>query len=328
MDALRAEIATAIGPILAPGTTASARAKARSEEATEAFRQLERLVRDPFGEGPRALQEYWCAKAQAAGTNYAVRNVKGARWFKISKEHNERLDRILTENADWYGGGKDMSDETRQMLGMAARTLGPILRVWVQMVRPATVGSGPWTEEEARALLMTCVFQVWRDLVTSDSWMYAGLTVPTTRVATAASAADWSRALMFHARQQFSRLDQATIAKVLQQRAEMERTSVVEEFNAIKDDDERAAELIKKRLRIGRWALAAKGFRQYDADMFEFENEQRRRMGIVDAPVDPILLAGAAGPVAGAQDYGLGGVEGAVPEEGYDADQAADGDNY
>jgi hypothetical protein len=155
---------------------------------------------------------------------------------------------------------------------------------------------------------------------------FALFAAPATRLATASAVANWTRGLMYHYRQQYSRLEQENVAKILQQRAELERTSVVEEFKAIKDDDERAAELMKKRLRIGRWGLAAKGFREYDADMFEFENEQRRRMGIVDPPVDPILLAGAA-PAAAAQDYGLGGAGGA-PEAGYDAGQLADGDDY
>lgn len=320
-DELTAAVGTAIGPILPAGATG--RAKARSDEAAEAMRQLDRMVRDPFVEGPRIVNEYWCAKTEAAGTEFAVREVRGARWFSISKEHNERLNRILTENADWYAG--EVSDEMRRPLAAVGRTIGPLVRTWLRGVRTATT-VGPWTVEEARAVLKTLVLQAWRDAISSDSWMYREVAAPATRLAAAAGAANWTRGLMFHYRQQYSRLEQENIAKILQQRAELERTSVVEEFKAIKDDDERAAELIKKRLRIGRWALAAKGFREYDADMFEFENEQRRRMGIVDPPVDPILLAGAA-PVPAAQDYGLGGAGGAA-EEGYDANQAADGDDY
>lgn len=321
LDELSGEVATAIGPIV-PGATG--RAKARSEEAAEAMRQLDRIVRDPFGESPRTIQEYWCAKPQAAGSEFSVTSVKGSRWFAISKEHNERLNKILTENAGWYGG--EVRPSMRAPLKAIGVTLGPLLRTWSRAVRPATVGGGPWTQEEASAVLKTLILQAWRDAVTSSSWMYRDVAVPADRLAAATACADWTRALQFHYRQQFSKLEQENIARILQQRAEMERTSVVEEFKAIKDDDERAAELIKKRLRIGRWALAAKGFRQYDADMFEFEIEQRRRMGIVDPPVDPILLAGAA-PAPVAQDYGLGGAGGA-PEEGYDADQGADGDDY
>ena len=320
-DELTAEVAAAIGPILPAGTTG--RAKARSDEATEAMRQLDRMVRDPFVEGPRIVNEYWCAKAEAAGTQFAVREVRGARWFSISKEHNERLNRILSENADWYAG--EVTEDMRAPLAAVGRSIGPLVRTWLRSIRTATT-VGPWTVEEARSVLKTLVLQAWRDAVSSDSQMYSGVAAPATRLATASAVANWTRGLMYHYRQQYSRLEQENVAKILQQRAELERTSVVEEFKAIKDDDERAAELMKKRLRIGRWGLAAKGFREYDADMFEFENEQRRRMGIVDPPVDPILLAGAA-PAAAAQDYGLGGAGGA-PEAGYDAGQLADGDDY
>jgi hypothetical protein len=320
-DELTEAVGAAIGPILPAGTTG--RAKARSDEAAEAMRQLDRMVRDPFVEGPRIVNEYWCAKTEAAGTQFAVREVRGARWFSISKEHNERLNRILTENADWYAG--EVTEDMRGPLASIGRSIGPLVRTWLRSVRTATV-IGPWTIEEARAVLKTLILQAWRDAISSDSQMYRDVAAPATRLSTAAATANWTRGLMFHYRQQYSRLEQENIAKILQQRAELERTSVVEEFKAIKDDDERAAELMKKRLRIGRWGLAAKGFREYDADMFEFENEQRQRMGIVDPPVDPILLAGAA-PAAAAQDYGLGGAGGA-PEAGYDGDQGADGDDY
>lgn len=317
-DELATQVGAAIGPIL---PAATGRAKTRSDEAMTAMAQLDKMVRDPFVEGPRVVAEYWCAKAEAAGTGFAVREVRGARWFSISREHNERLNKIMRENADWYGG--EVTEAMQSPLAAVGRILGPLIRTWIRTVRTATL-TGPWTAEEARALLKTIVLQAWRDAVAGDSWIYRGVG-SVEAVSIAGQVANWTRALMYHYRQQFSRLDQENIAKILQQRAEMERTSVVEEFKAIKDDDERAAELLKKRLGIGRWALAAKGFREYDADMFEFEIEQRRRMGIVDAPVDPILLAGAA--PAGGQDYGLGGAGGA-PEAGYDANQAADGDDY
>jgi len=325
MDELTADVGAAIGPIVAGAAAAAAgRAKARSDEAAEALRLLDRMLRDPFVEGPRSVQEYWCAKPQAAGTDFGVREVRGARWFKISREHNERLNKILRENADWFGGA--VTETMRGPLRSLGSTLGPLLRVWVRSVRPAGFAEGAWTEAEARMVLKTVILQAWRDVAASDSWMYADVAAPAERIATTKACADWTRALMFHYKQQFGRLEQENIAKILQQRAELERTSVVEEFSAIKDDDERAAELMKKRLRIGRWALAAKGFRQYDADMFEFENEQRRKMGIMDPPVDPILLEGAAAP-AGA-DYGLGGAAGGAPEDGYDVDQGAAGDDY
>jgi hypothetical protein len=322
LDMLEQEVNEMIVP---PGTATTAAGRARGESARKVFKILVDLTEDPFIESPSAVQEYWCAKTQAASASFAVTEVRGARWMKISKAHNEQLNRVLTTNANWWGGAAP-SEHARIILGQVAKTLGPLMRVWSRSVRPSPMLSGPWTKKDAQDVLRCLVLQVWRDAVKSSSWMYRMVTVPAARVTTAAEIVDWTRGLMMHASQQFSRYEREKVKKVLQQRAELERTSVVEEFSAIKDDDQRAAELIKKQLRIGRWGLAAKGFRKYDAAMYDAETEQRQRQGIAEPPVDPILLAGEVAPAA--QDYGLGAGMDAMPEEGYNADQAADGDNY
>jgi len=82
---------------------------------------------------------------------------------------------------------------------------------------------------------------------------------------------------------------------------------------------------LKKQFRIGRWGQGA-NLQKYDADTFEFENEQRKRMGIVDPPVDLILL-GPAAVQQQQQDYGFA-LGTAGPEDGYEVGQGADGDDY
>jgi hypothetical protein len=159
-----------------------------------------------------------------------------------------------------------------------------------------------------------------------NSWMVRDVVTPAERENTVRRVGEWTSALLKHVKQQFVRYSKDRIRQILQQRAELERTSVVEEFEAIKDDDQRAAELIKKQLRIGRWGVGGQSWNKYDPDTFEFENEQRKRMGIVDLPVDPILI-GPAAAGAGHQDYGLALIAG-PPEEGFDMNQAADGDEY
>jgi hypothetical protein len=146
--------------------------------------------------------------------------------------------------------------------------------------------------------------------------MYEGLPTAAERELVANSVSNWTRALQLHMKQQVFKYTKENIRQILQQRAELERTSVVKEFEDIKDDDLRAAELMKKNLRIGRWGVG-KNLQKYDADLFEFESEQRARMGIADAPVDPLLLEGAAAPAA--EDFGLGG--GGGGEEGYAVEQ-------
>jgi hypothetical protein len=134
----------------------------------------------------------------------------------------------------------------------------------------------------------------------------------------------WTRELMAaHVKTQFMRFSGEQIKRVLQERAEAERTSIVEEFESIKDDDERGAVLFMKQFRIGRWGRG-ENIRRLDADQFEFEIEQRHKMGIVDPAVEPTATTAAPG---GPQDFGLG--DGLGPaEDGYEMGQGAAGDDY
>ena len=110
----------------------------------------------------------------------------------------------------------------------------------------------------------------------------------------------------------------------MQDRAQLDRETIVKEFADNKDEDSRAAQLMHKQLGIGRFAMGA-NINTLTAGRFEFEMEQRHRMGIVDAPVDPSLLAAPAAGAAG-EDFGFALAGG--PEDGYDANQGADGDDY
>jgi len=310
MDQLRVEVENRIGPIVASGRA--------SKEAMAVMTMFDTLTEDPFIEGPRAIQEYWCAKAQAAGAGYMVTKVTGANWESLSQKHTDMINKLVSGNSDWYGG--EITDGMRPVLRALGEWIGPLMTRWLRLMRP-TVNS-VWGVKEARTVLRSIVLQGWRDAVTPTSWMYV---IPSyeERATVAAAIAVWTRGLMMHVKQQFMRFSKETIKRILQERANLERDTIVEEFQSIKDDDLRAAELLKKQFRIGRWAGGA-NLQKYDADTFEFESEQRKRMGIVDPPVDPILAPQAQ--TAG-QDYGLGaGVS--VPEDGYDVAQGAEGDDY
>lgn len=312
-DTFHATIAEEIGPMTPtqPGKLHEARAR----EAVLALRMFETITKEPFVEAPRALQEYWCAKAFAAGSNFGVLRVSGAKWFSISKEHNDKLDELLTDNARWYKG--DAADGPwKTILRRVGETIGPLIRLWIQVLRPSGAEDHPvWTIAEAQLLLRTCVYKIWNDAIRTDSWMYTEIEAEDMREETAVKVANWTRALMVHVKYQYVKYSKEEIALRLQQRAELERTSIVEEFGSAQDDDTRAAELLMKSFRIGRWAVG-KNIQKYDPDMYEFESEQRARMGAADPPVDPTLA-----PVmeVAAEDYGLGG--GGGPEEGYDVVQ-------
>jgi len=287
---------------------------------------LDKMTEDPFIEGPRALQEYWCAKAYAAGSGYAVINMDQTNWYAFSDEHREIINKMLGENASWFPN--TVTDRMKPYLTKIGQTLGPLLNVWITSVRPDPTR---WNLAEAQLVLRSLVVQVWHDALLSDSWMYSAGLVSAEREAIVADVRGWTLALMDykrgsddvghkrgHVQKQYLKFSTEEIKRVLQQRAELERTSVVEEFENIKDDDLRAAELIKKQFRIGRWNVG-KNLQKYDPELFEFEHEQRRRMGVLMEGDAPGLAPGAPGSVPNLQ---------LQQEDGYSVEQGADGDNY
>ena len=166
-------------------------------------------------------------------------------------------------------------------------------------------------------VLRALVMKPLHDAVSSASWMYADIASPAPIIE---DIRVWLLALLDyksgprdvghkrgHVQMQFIKYSKEEVRRILQQRSELERTSVVEEFATIKDDDLRAAELIKKQFRIGRWGVG-KNLQKYDADLFEFEHAQRIRMGV--GPEGQALPA----PVE--------------QEAGYAVEQGAEGDDY
>jgi len=303
MDGLRAEVISRIGQ--------------GRVDAAKVLAQFDTLTEDPFIEGPRAVQEYWCAKVEATGTAFSVRSIDASAWSKeLSQAHTSLLNKVVLDNSSWYGGS--VTKEMLPVLQSLARSIGPLVRAWIRDVRPATGINGPWTVTEAQMVLRTIVLQGWRDALITSSPFYAAIAMPAVREKTAEGVAVWTRSLMLHVKQQFIKYSKETIKRILQDRAGLERDTIVEEFESIKDDDVRAAELLKKQFRIGRWAGGA-NLQKYDADTFEFENEQRKRMGIMDQMVEQIV------PEA-ANAFGFGADAG--PEEGYEVGQGADGDDY
>jgi hypothetical protein len=332
LDSAREEVGARIGPLVAVGPGQVARA--RADEAKKALALFDAMTEDPFIEGPRAVQEYWCAKTMGEGKGFHVTEVRPfmpvttAQWVEMPPPIRERLNKFMRENSQWYAG--HVGEDGRHVLRRFGAGLGPLMRTWVKYVRPAPGGaSSMWTSVEGQLVLRSMIMQLWYDALTPTSWMYAEIAAAAARDSAVAQLSNWTRALMFHVKQQFFRFTKERIKQILQQRAELERTSIVQEFEGIRDDDERGAALQMMQMRIGRWGKGG-NIRDYDAGQLDFEIEQRRRMGVVDATVEQIALEGAgpsAGAAAAAGDFGFGIAE-AEAGSAYDVDHAADGDNY
>jgi hypothetical protein len=67
-------------------------------------------------------------------------------------------------------------------------------------------------------------------------------------------------------------------------RNEKERVNVIAEFDKM-TDEERAVELINKKLGIGKWAVGgSKLIYAYDKDYYDLERQKREAAGIIDFP--------------------------------------------
>ena len=312
MDELLVDITERVGPIKAGGQ--------RGTQAAAAMATFLSVTEDPFLQGPHVLQEYWTAKAMAAATATKIMTAKGSKWFRISKQHSELIDKILKENADWFSEG--MRDATKGALRSVAMSLGPALRAWLLSVKPTPLGAvNGWTVTEAQILLRSLVYQVWRDAVSSTSPLWTSL-ASSSAVDGAAQVANWTRELMLHVKKQYVRYSKDRIQQVLQQIADLDRESIVKEFRDSKDNDLLGAMLFMKQQGIGRWGIQATT-KKYDADLFEFEATQREAQGRgAEQPVDPANgdIVGAEAPVV--NDYGVMG--GPAVEEGYNMAQGDD----
>lgn len=271
------------------------------------FSILDSLLEDPWNEGPMAIIEYWCSKAKAAGTEFEVVEVYGPNWLGLAQKHLTMLNTMVRDNARWYGG--EITTEMRPILSGISDTISPYLRVWNSSVR-----SNHLSTAEARMLLRTIVLQGWWAGLDTNGDLYAGVSKDKQKVMK--GIALWTQSLMIHAKQQFIRYSEETVKRVLQDRAALERATIVAEFDNIKDDDQRASSLLLKQKGIGRWGQG-QNLQTYNPDTFEFERSQRIRMGL-----DGTINAGQQAQIVIGQEVNT------APEDGYDANQAEDGADY
>lgn len=286
------------------------------------FNSFEELLNDPFIEGPRTLQEYWCSKVESAGVGFYqdANTIRNVHWEKYADSHMKLIGELVTRNSRWFG--EELSDEARTVLAGLAKRNRSFIQKWIKEVKGAGVipadGSnkpeGAWTRDIVVKVLATIVYEGWFEAI-NKSTLYAE--VPDNLIdKTLKSVRKWIVGLLIHMRTQTIRFSKEEIKKKLQDRASLERDTIVAEFANITDSDMKRIEIIKKQMKMGRWAVG-ESVRGYDSAQFDHDAQQREHMGIGG-------MGGGLGGLDGLD--GLGG--GGEPEEGFDVNQAADGDDY
>ena len=105
-------------------------------------------------------------------------------------------------------------------------------------------------------------------------------------------------------------------------RNEKEKADIITMFDKM-GEDEKAVELMKKQLGIGRWAVGGtKAIWGYDIDQYERERDERARAGIIDFPgYGPDQV-----PELGGRDLDANGYPVSGAEDGYDLTQTGEDD--
>jgi hypothetical protein len=154
------------------------------------------------------------------------------------------------------------------------------MNIWINEFRPSAYA----TEKELTLMLRWTVVSGLSALLTRNSPLYEGTMSPSARATSVRFLSAWILDALITAGQRVAtyQLSSEQIQTKLNERSEAERAAFLRKFDEL-DTDLRKIELIKKKLKIGDWAVGSSGkMFSYDADMFEFERTQRAAFGVPD----------------------------------------------
>ena len=279
----------------------SATRKARGQAVAASFlSHLDILTQNPFSAGidaiANAIISPMLQKAQAymISTVTSLREVKERgkadvifargikQWMKISGEHTQLLNQIMTRHTELISGG---SVEMREVCKRAGMEFGRWMRMWkTQIFEEPLLG---FTETEAQYVLRYVIVHLFRQIINTQSWYYKDLPkeegkpkpdVETTAKEVIAFLAESMEKTAFNLRLP----TQKELEEILLKRAEIERNYIIDVFDKL-DDDEKPLEKLQKKLGLGKWAMG-RNVRDYSVELFEHDRSQRIQMGLRDLP--------------------------------------------
>ena len=285
---------------------------------------VERLIDDPIYQGPNEIMKHWVVGlerlscgfsemifgsgtwfGQGVGSVKSIRNYLfgGSKWFgkKMSQRHSmkfeEMINKILgaTHDTNKELNKPEIRKKSSEMCQRLALYLGQVLRFWTQKMPMFSV----WgvTNEELRYLLRWLTLSSIESLLLIESPLYSKIPKDSEKNLIQKILLGWTKSTFTEGRRQFDQfgMTEEEIRLAILDAREKEKNSVIKEIDDEKDPDLRAVALVQKGLKIGRWGIGnAKNLTGYNADMWDFLQEQRDRIGVVDNT--------NAAPVAGPED--------------------------
>lgn len=255
-------------------------------------------------------------------------------WFPtINRSHKELLVDIWKKSAVLTRSNitalDEMDEPTQQLVSRALdRFTGWFamwLNVWSDEFRP---DSGFTASEYIRVLQWSTVSGM-LSLANSSSPLYTDGLSSESRAAAAAFLCDWLVSVLTDAGAKVAKyqLTDKQIRDRVNARIEKEKQMFIDKLDA-KELELRKLELMKKKLKIGDWAVGTtKKLFSYDPEMFEFERSQRAEMGVPD--FDDNVTAPQEAVETAAEDQGfyqfgveqVGMAEGALHRAAQDEDE-------
>lgn len=268
--------------------------------------------------GARNILAALVLTGEQIANDYPNDTPRASKWFpKIARSHTATLEKIWARAAEVATGGitalkAERSDTVaagvRSILHKFTTWLAPWLHIWISEFR---VDNLAITGEELTTILRWLVVTGMTALLTTSSPLFAEIDGAEAKKAIARFLNVWLIDTLVKNGVSVStyQLTRKQIEEQLQIRAEKEEAYFIDKFDKL-DRDMRQVELMKKRLKIGDWAVGTtKNLFRYDADFFEFERDQRAAMGVPDFE-ESVTGVGGGAAEQGGDRYGLGRVGG------------------
>jgi len=272
---------------------------------------IERLTSEPLHQGPAEIMKNWVVGLERLSKGYNEMVFGSGTWFGQTVGTKKSFKKSMFDGTKWFGK-KISSKHTAKfesmiqgMLGATADTnkllakkpgsnemlqnisvwLGRIINFWSTNI----VSMPAWglSHEELCLMLRWLVLSSMESLLLIESPLYTKIASEGEKVSIQQILLTWTRVAFVDALKQYQQfgLSNDEIRLVIEDAREKEKNSVIKEIDDEKDPDLRAIALIQKGLKMGRWAIGnKKNMTTYNAEFYDFLQEQRDRIGQVERP--------------------------------------------
>lgn len=282
-DANRGDLATALGSVSDAGAAARERVVRRvNEKARDALDQVGDLQWNNFFE---VLVAYFITPFQRIATGFGP-NAFVPRELKLADEHIADINKIFDTDQQvvkYFIERVAKSDFAKSKLRYYLRQMGQILK-FQNKIRVGTFPGRDSTLKYLQRILFFGPIATLIDPSPPEDDM--------TEFAAARAVVDDGAKLLLNlvvvsagkAIKERLAYDDEQLKTLIATRNEKEKVNIIQYFDKM-TDEERAAELLMKRLGMGRWAVGGTAaIRVYDKDQYEREKTERAQAGILDFP--------------------------------------------